>query len=60
MELTKILDFRARLFKTNNVFVNVSLNFQTPISEKHQYFLLKKCEKMQKLLSFFQQKKSVY
>ena len=37
--------------------VNVSLKFQTLISEIRHYFLLKKCEK---LLSFFQQKISVY
>ena len=40
--------------------VNVSLIFQTFISEICQYFLLKKCEKLlhclQKRLSFFQQK----
>ena len=36
---------------------NVSLNFQMLISRICQYFLLKKCEK---LLSFFQQKISVY
>ena len=42
--------------------VNVSLKFQTLISEICQYFLLKTCEAfaLQKLLSFFQQKISVY
>ena len=41
--------------------VNVSLKFQMLISENCQNFLLKKCEKLlQKLLSFFQQKISVY
>ena len=43
--------------------VNVLLNFQTSISRICQYFLLKKCEKafeLQKLLSFFQQKISVF
>ena len=39
---------RARLFKTNDVFVNVSLKFQTLISQICQYFFMKK------LLSFFQ------
>ena len=37
--------------------VNVSLKFQMLISEIRHYFLLKK---LQKLLSFFQQKISVY
>ena len=37
--------------------VNVWLKFQMLISQICQYFLLKKCEK---LLSFFQQKISVY
>ena len=46
--------------------VNVSLKFQTLISIIGQYFFLKKCEKLlqwhgvQKLLSFCQQKISVY
>ena len=35
---------RARLFKTKEI-VNISLKFQTLISEIRQYFLLKKCEK---------------
>ena len=43
--------------KLTTSLVNVSLKFQTLISEICQYFLLKKCEK---LLSFFQQKISVY
>ena len=43
--------------KLTTSLVNVSLKFQTLISEIWQYFLLKKCEKLlQKLLSFFQQK----
>ena len=47
--------------KLKTSLVNVSLKFQTLISEIPQYFLLKKCEKLlQKLLSFFQQKISVY
>ena len=45
--------------KLTTSLVNVSLNFQKLISQICQYFLLKKCEK-QKLLSFFQQKISVY
>ena len=43
--------------------VNVLLKFQMLISEVCQYFLLRKCEKafsLQKLLTFFQQKISVY
>ena len=44
--------------------VNVSLKFQILLCQIHQYFLLKKCEKLlhalQKLLSFCQQKISVY
>ena len=39
--------------------VNVSLKFQTLISEIHQYFLLKKCEKLLQSL-IFRQKISVY
>ena len=50
------LEIRARLFKTNDV----SLKFQTLISKIRQYFLLKKCEKLLQLLSFFQRKISVY
>ena len=47
--------------KQTTSLVNVSLKFQTLISEKCQNFLLKKCEKLvQKLLSFFQQKISLY
>ena len=40
--------------------VNVSLKFQTLISQICQYFLSKKCEKLLQLLSFFQQKISLY
>ena len=40
--------------------VNVSLKFQMLISEIRQYFLLKKCEKLQKLLSYFHPKILVY
>ena len=43
--------------KIMTLLVNILLKFQTLISEICQYFLLKKCEK---LLSFFQQKISVY
>ena len=46
----------ARLFKTYDVVVNVSLKFQTLISEICQYFSLQKMRDafaMQKLLSFF-------
>ena len=39
--------------------VNFSLKFQTLISEIRHNFLLKKCEKLQKLLSLLQQKLSV-
>ena len=42
--------------KLTTSLVNVSLKFQMLISDIHQYFLSKKCEK----LSFFQQKISVY
>ena len=52
----------AWLFKTNNI-VNVALKFQTFICEICLYFLLKKMYEafaLQKLLSFFQQKISVY
>ena len=44
--------------KLTMLLVNVSLNFQMSTSERHQYFLLKKCEKL--LHSFFQQKISMY
>ena len=47
----------ASCSKLMTVLVNVSLKFQMLISQIHQYFLLKKCEK---LFSFFQQKISVY
>ena len=49
--------------KLTTSLVNETLKFQTLISQICQYFLLKKCEKLfavQKLLSFFQQKISVY
>ena len=45
--------------KLTTSLVNVSLKFQTLISQIRQYFLMKKCEKL-KLLSFLQQKISVY
>ena len=35
-----------RLFKTNDVLVNISLKFQTLISDICQIFLLKKCKKL--------------
>ena len=54
--LSSNLDTWARLFITNDV-VNVSLKFQTLISQICQYFLLKKCEK---LLSYLQQKILLY
>ena len=38
--------------KLTTSLVNVSLKFQTLIAEICQYVLLKKCEKVQKLLSF--------
>ena len=44
-------DIWAQLFKTNNI-VNISLNFQTYISEISQYFLLKKCENLLPCKSF--------
>ena len=37
--------------------VNVPLNFQKLISQLCQYFLLKKCEKVQKLLPIFSTKR---
>ena len=49
--------------KLTTSLVNVSLKFQTLISQIHQYFLLKKCEKLSHCKSFshfFQQKISVY
>ena len=49
--------------KLTTSLVNVPLKFQTLISKKHQYFLLKKTREafaLQKLLAFFQQKLSVY
>ena len=42
--------------KLTTSLVNVSLKFKMLISEICQYFLLKKYEKLQKLLSFLQQK----
>ena len=48
---------RPRCSKLTTSLVNVSLKFQTLISEICQYFFMKKCEN---LLSFFQQKISVY
>ena len=43
-------------------FVNVSLKFQTFIPQIHQYFLLKKCEKLLQCKSFshFFKKKYLY
>ena len=38
--------------KLTTSLVNVSLKFQTSISEVHQYFLLKKCEKLLQCKSF--------
>ena len=46
--------------KLTTLLVNDSLKFQTLISQICQYFLLKQCEKLLQLLSFFQQKISVY
>ena len=49
--------------KLTTSLINVSLKFQTLISEICQYFLLKKCEKLSKCKSFFhffKQKISVY
>ena len=49
--------------KLTTSLVNEMLKFQMLISQKCQYFLLEKCERLfalQKLLSFFQQKNSVY
>ena len=43
--------------KLTTSLVKVSLKFQKLLSQIRQYFLLKKCEK---LLSFFQQKISVF
>ena len=48
---------RPSCSKLMTSLVNVSLKFRLLISEIHQYFLLKNCEK---LLSFFQQKIIVY
>ena len=38
--------------KLTTSLVNVSLKFQTLISQMHQYFLLKKCEKLLQCKSF--------
>ena len=38
--------------KLATLLVNVSLKFQTLISDLHQYFLLKKCEKLLQCKSF--------
>ena len=47
--------------KLTTSLVNVSLKFQTLISEIRHYFLLKKCEKSAKASHiFFQKKISVY
>ena len=49
--------------KLTTSLVNISLKFQTLISEICQYFLLEKCEKLLHCKSFshfFQQKISVY
>ena len=46
----RILTSRAQLFKTP--LVNVSLKFQMLISQIHQHFLLKKCEKLLQCKSF--------
>ena len=49
--------------KLTTSLVNVSLKFQTLISQICQYFLLKKCEKLlqcKSLSHFFQEKISVY
>ena len=49
--------------KLTTSLVNVSLKFQMLIFQIHQYFLLKKCEKLLQCKSFshfFQQKISVY
>ena len=54
--------YRGQLFKTT-LLVKVLLKFQTLISQKCQYFLLKICEKLLHCKSFshfFQQKISVY
>ena len=67
LELYYLLVSRARLFKTKDVF-NVLLKFQMLISHIPEFFVekLETVEKIreafavQKLLSFFQQKISVY
>ena len=46
--------------KLTTLLINNSLNFQKLISQICQYFLLKKREKLLQLLTFFQQKISVY
>ena len=45
--------------KLTTSLVNVSLKFKTLILQIHCYFLLEKCE-LQKILTFFQQKITVY
>ena len=55
--------FRPGCSKLTTSLVNETLKFQTFISQRCQYFLLKKNVKafaVQKLLSFFQPKISVY
>ena len=52
---------RALLFKTNNVVCKRFVIFSNLNISNMPVFLLKKCEKLlQKLLSFFQQRISVY
>ena len=46
--------------KLTTSLVNTSLRLHTLISEICHYFLLKKCEKLCKLLLFFQQKISMF
>ena len=47
--------------KLTTSLVNVSLKFQTLILQIHCYFLLKKCKNpLQRILTFFQQKVTVY
>ena len=58
---TPFMTSGASCSKLTMSLVNVLLKFQTLISQKCRYFLLKKCEKLlQKLLTFFQQKILVY
>ena len=55
-------DLGSSFSKLMMLLVNVLLKFQTLISQIHQYFLLKNCEKILHCKSFshFQQKISVY